>query len=308
MNDNEKKFIPLDSKELLKRLINEKKLIIENKKEAEKLIEKWGYTLLISNNRKLFYDYKNHEYKDNVKFSYIYSIAEFDRKLKNLVLEYVFIFENILKNVFVEMIRNKFDDSDYFNLKFYNPQKKIELSDFLISMNKKSSKNNKYCKRYIDQYEKVPCWAFFYICTLGDLETYFSLLNNEYQMYVSKKFNVQVSDFNVFLKTIHKVRNISVHNVPLYSDQLIDLKSNSLKIYKKLKIEKKNNKREFGTNKLFSLLIIFKYLLDKSDYNHFIDETDRLIKKVEAELPYEYFLSFTKLIGFPSNWFDIKKV
>ena len=32
MNDNEKKFIPLDSKELLKRLINEKKLIIENKK------------------------------------------------------------------------------------------------------------------------------------------------------------------------------------------------------------------------------------------------------------------------------------
>ena len=52
---------------------------------------------------------------------------------------------------------NKFDDSDYFNLKFYNPQKKIELSNFLISMNKKSSKNinfNEFLDTFLDTFVK----------------------------------------------------------------------------------------------------------------------------------------------------------
>ena len=104
--------------------LSSKGVIIENKDKALQRIERYTYYSIVNIYKSIFKD-KNGNYIDNVTFDEIYSLFEFDKNIKNI----------ILKNL--TTIRNVAAHSD----RLYNYTSKFYLSFKLIDKNHVKSDN-----------------------------------------------------------------------------------------------------------------------------------------------------------------------
>ena len=223
-----------------------------------------NYYYLINGYKDLFLNHKyKNQYIKNTKFEEIYSIYQFDKNIKINFLKYILLIENEIDTYIAYEFSKAYGHKNYLISKnFNNSDSKILLvekfiSDILSEIKYQYKNSNKMIVHYWDNYHYIPLWVLVRILSFGKISKFYSLMKQKEQNTISRKFNLQISEFKIYLQNLTLIRNICAHDEKLYD---ITLKNRiyPTKYHKKLNIIK-NDKFLYATRDL-SFLIMFSFL------------------------------------------------
>lgn len=184
-----------NNEELIEYLIS-KNLIINDKGQALRNIEKYSYYSIINSYKNIFKD-KDNNYKPNASFEEIFALYEFDKNIKAIFLKFTLEIEVIIKSLIANTIAEKYGVSDYLRLENFDENANENFVNSLIeSINKEIEDNyNKHSAitHYIDTYNFVPPFVLTKIITFGAISRYYGLLKQADRQNVSKYSNYLIN-------------------------------------------------------------------------------------------------------------------
>ena len=95
-----------NNEQLIEYLIS-KKVVIDNKEQALKNIEKYSYYSIVNGYKSVFKEEDNN-YKPNVTFEEIFALYEFDKNIKAIFLKFTLEIEVIIKSLIANTLAEKY--------------------------------------------------------------------------------------------------------------------------------------------------------------------------------------------------------
>ncbi len=282
------------SEDLIDYLIS-KGVVIKNKKDAIRKIEKYTYYAIINTYKEAFKD--DDKYFVGVSFNEIYSLYDFDKNLKAILLKYALEIELIVKSLIANTISKKYGIENYLDIQNFDINANIEsIKKLMYSIEENLNKNygkHTAVTHYQDIYGFIPPFVLVKVLTLGVISRFYGLLNQTDRQDISKYFKMSDKLLKQILVNLTLARNISAHSDRLYtfrskffiSYQLID---NSYNGYN-------------GATNLYMLINCMKLLLDEKHSKEFQNQVDREIKKLSKKLKSINIRSILDIMGYPSE-------
>ena len=158
-----------------------------------------------------------------------------------------------------------------------------------------------------NKYHNVPLWVLMNALTFGQTSKMFQFLTQKRQGKICRDLKyVRKNDMIKYLKVLTLFRNVCAHGERLFSYKTyIDIPDTLL--HKKLRIPQNGTKYSKGKNDLFSVVIIFRYLLPKTDFFAFKKQLIQLLNRYHKENQVYFERILNEYMGFPSNWKDITR-
>ena len=289
-------------------ILESKNIIIKNYNIAYNILEKNNYYYLINGYKDLFINHnlKIEKYISNTKLEEIFAIYLFDKNIKIHFLKYILLLESEIKTYISYEFSKSYGHKNYLVIQnFNNTNSNIPLINNFINNIKleieyQYKNSNKMIMHYIDIHKNIPLWVLVRILSFGKISKFYSLMKQKDQNTISRKYNISVSEFKIYLQNLTIIRNICAHDEKLYD---IKMKSriHSTYYHEKLQIQK-NNKYQYATRDLFSVIIILKMLLPRKLFKKFYSQIILEIKKLNNYLSS---ISINKVLykmGFPENY------
>lgn len=129
--------------------LSSKGVIIENKGKVLQKIERYTYYSIVNSYKAIFKD-KNGNYINNVTFDEIYSLFEFDKTLKNIILKNCLEIETVIKSIMANQISKIYGVKEY--LKTSNWDNSIDNN---IKVNLLDKINNEIDNEYLTSYVNI---------------------------------------------------------------------------------------------------------------------------------------------------------
>lgn len=269
-----------NNEELIEYLIS-KNVIINDKEQALKNIQKYSYYSVINGYKSVFKNEDNN-YKPNVSFEEIFALYEFDKDIKAIFLKFILEIEVIIKSLMANTLAEKYGIEEYLKVDNFDENANKDFVNSLIeSINNEIADNyNKHTAitHYIDTYKFVPPFVLTKVITFGTISRYYGLLKQTDRQNISKYFKLSDKLLKQILVNLTMVRNICAH-----SDRLFCYRNKYYIAFKNI------DKKYKGDNKLTNLYIVMKcmqQLLDKDKYKEFeklfFYEVDKLKDKLNS--------------------------
>lgn len=302
----EKEFKTIDEQIELLRTRN---LHIENKETAKEILLNNNYYYLINGYKDLFLNRnsKIEMFCKGATLEEIYSLYEFDRKIRIIFLEYILLIERRIDTYIAYEFSKNYGYKNYLIPKnFNNISKNKELIDkFLNDINleifHQYKNSNKMVMHYLDNYKYIPLWVLIRILSFGKVSKFYSFMKQKEQNNIARKFNIQSETLKIYLINLGNVRNICAHDEKLY-DVILKKRINITDYHRKLNLIKRDNKTRYATRDLFSIVIILKVLLEKEQFNEFYSNIIESIEKLEKQLLTIKIDKVLYKMGFPKNY------
>ena len=267
-----------NNEELIDYLIS-KNIIINDKENALKNIEKYSYYSIINGYKAVFKD-ENNNYKENTTFEEIFALYEFDKNIKAIFLKYILEIEVVIKSLMANTISEEYGIVEYLKAeKLDTKADENIINDFIEKVEKEIDDNyikHPAIKHYKDTYNFVPPFVLTKILTFGAISRYYSLLKQSDRQKISKYFKLSDKLLRQILINLTMVRNISAHSDRLYTYR------NKYDISFK-NIEKDYNRKEYLCN-LYMIIKSMKVLLDEEKYQEFENLLNKEIEKLKEKL------------------------
>lgn len=269
-----------NNEELIEYLIS-KNLIINDKGQALRNIEKYSYYSIVNSYKNIFKD-KNNNYKPNTSFEEIFALYEFDKNIKAIFLKFTLEIEVIIKSLIANTIAEKYGVVDYLKLENFDENANKDFVNSLIeNFNKEIEDNyNKHSAitHYKDTYNFVPPFVLTKIITFGAISRYYGLLKQADRQNISKYFKLSDKLLKQILVNLTMVRNICAH-----SDRLFCYRN---KYYIAFKNIDRDYISEDNLTNLYMVMRCMQLLLDEDKYKEFeelfYNEIDRLKSKLNS--------------------------
>lgn len=244
---------------------------------------------------------KNNNYGGNISFHHMYKLYEFDKNLRQLILNKLEEIEIPLRTYMAYELATKYGPEAYKKLEVYKDydfytgyEKDGELIKGLKDeINTEIKKNSKdliviHHKKYYDG--KFPIWAIVELFSFGMLAKMYKNLKTVDQKAIAKEcFKINNQLLESWLISLSKVRNTCAHYGRIYNKNLKTIP----------KLHRKYSKYNLDDTKIFIVILAMKELLIG------IDKWEEMKEKVRLLIDeYKEFLDLT-LIGFPENWNEI---
>ena len=196
-------------------LLKSRGIVINNEEFALEKLQEDNYYNIINGYKDLFID--SNQYIQGTTFEEIYSLFEFDRNLKSILLKNILIVENILRTLIAYNFSLKYGNDNYLKIDNFETlknsgckkekyQERIEQIQKLICNMQLDIANNikkkPYINHYILNYGFVPLWVLVNAISLGRLSQFYSLMDQSVRINVSKKWNVKENELNQFIKNL----------------------------------------------------------------------------------------------------------
>ncbi len=289
-------------------ILNGKGLIIDDIEYAKSVILRENYFFLMGY-RHLFMDDENNKlFKQGTTFKELYSLFYFDRQLRNIIFKNILIIENNCKSIFSYTLSQKYGykENDYLRPSNYNqsPEKQRQVNDLLKKMKRQIRVNggqHEATKHYINNYGYIPLWIVVKVLSFGITSELYTIMKLSDQKEIAKEFNVDNESLAVFLPILSNYRNLCAHEDILFEHRTQKFIPDN-KYHERLNIPRINEEYIYGKGDLFSVIIIFKYMLSKDDFRMFINEVSYEIDKLSGKLS---IISIDKVLdrmGFPTNY------
>lgn len=311
-------------------MIKLRKRGLQIKSRHKKILEKENYYNIINGYKDLFIDDTyigvDEKYKLGTNFNEIYDLYLFDRELRMYFMRYILEIENNIKSVIAHKFSKEYGHDNYLKVTNFNTsirpterrktqaQKVGEVTELISKIqneiSKQLQKNNTMISHSMLEYGYVPLWVLVNTLTLGTINIFYGHMHDRDKNNVAREFNLSINELESLMFVLSIFRNACAHDERLYN--LKAVKRNMIanfNIHSQLGISVDNSGNPVcGKNDLFAVVIIFKLLLSKNSFNKFLysikGEIDMLKKKLVTISIDEVLNS----MGFPSNWFDIKRV
>lgn len=297
----------------LNKLINDKKLIVNDNAFALDRSKYIGYFTLIGGYKAPFRDSMTRVYINNTTFEDVYALYEFDNQLRALIFHYLCQIEKNMRSLisyaFCEVhgeMQSAYLSANNYNQSRANSNGIAKLLQILSSL-ALSNTDYDYLVHQRTTYRNVPLWVLMNAVTFGQLSKMYSFLMPQIRKKVSKNFtHVTDKELEQFLKGLVLYRNVCAHNERIFSHKVYSEIPDTL-LHSKLGIPKNGNQYVNEKKDLFSVILAFRYLLPKKDFlilkrdlskmiSNYLKQSKRLTEK---ELLHE--------MGFPENWKTITR-
>lgn len=131
-------------------------------------------------------------------------------------------------------------------------------------------------------------------------------MNQTVRVKISQHWNVKEEDLNQYIKILAYYRNLCAHDERIYNSRYNQDIPNTV-FHQKLSIPMINSRYVNGKNDLFSLVIVLKILLPSNDFNEMCNKIDGRMRSLSQKINHINYQNIFDLMGFPSNWTQIKK-
>lgn len=222
------------------------------------------------------------KYKEGTKFKEVLRVYDFDRRLRNLLLEVLEEIEIALRAHCSNYHAIKYGATGYLNAgnfsHVHKHQSFLSKIQRLIDSNDDSEMVQHYIKKHDGQF---PLWVIMELFSFGGLNMFFSDLKPGDKMDISKKYyGLSSGTLELKLRMMSDLRNHCAHYHRLYDWEMGDLHS--------------------GEGSVFEYIMIMKELYRRPDKwrDGFLRQFRRLY------FDYKDIVDLT-LLGFPENWLDI---
>jgi abortive infection bacteriophage resistance protein len=288
-------------------LLKSRGLKFKNEDYARKILKENNYYFLINGYKKPFL-LEEDRFIEGTYFDMIYRLYLFDRNISALVFKEILKIENNIKSIFAHLIAEKYGKYHDIYLKLENfTDKRLEnevienrviglISKIKEELNFQLNKDN-HISHYSEKYDFVPPWVLFRVLNFGTLSKWLSLLKQNDLENLIKEIETRQSPkyLKTSLRILNIFRNESAHLGRIYNLRTIfKLSKNDIPTIFK------NEKDDF--NDLFSLIIIFRELLNHEDFLRFIQNITEEIEILEESLINSAFINIKNDMGFPVNW------
>lgn len=289
-------------------ILDAKGLVIDDVSYAKDIILRENYFFLMGY-RHLFMDPDNPKhFRIGTTFKELYSLFYFDRQLRNIMFKNILIIENNCKSIFSYTLSQKYGykESDYLRPSNYNqaPEKVRQVNDLLKKMRRQIRVNggqHEATKHYINNYGYIPLWIVVKVLSFGITSELYTIMKLSDQREIAKEFNVDNESLAVFLPILSNYRNLCAHEDILFEHRTQKFIPDN-KYHEKLNIPLINDEYIYGKGDLFSVVIIFKYMLSKDDFRMFINEVSYELDKLSGKLNVISIDQVYDRMGFPTNY------
>ena len=159
---------------------------------------------------------------------------------------------------------------------------------------------------YIENYGYIPLWILVKVLSFGIMAEFYDILKDEDKFEISKFYKINPEVLGIYLSLLSNFRNVCAHEDILYDHRTQRVIPDS-RYHEILAIPSDDDGYIFGKNDLFSLVIIMKVMLRKEDFDVMIEEIKREVTLLDEAINVVPLDTILNRIGFPSNWYDIKK-
>ena len=220
----------------------------------------------------------------------------------------ILIIENNTKSIFSYVLSQKYGykESDYLRNINYNqsPDKIRQVNDLLKKMKRQIRVNggqHEATKHYINNYGYIPLWVVVKVLSFGITSELYTILKPNDQREVAKYYDVEPENLMQFLPILSNYRNLCAHEDILFEHRTQKVITDNI-YHDNLNIPKINDEYIYGKGDLFSVVIIFKYLLSKDDFRLLMAELSYEIDALSGKLEVVSIDKVLAKMGFPINY------
>ena len=285
---------------------------------AKRILDKENYYNLINGYKPLFidttYQGQGEQYKTGAKFNEIYALFLFDRELRLLFLRYILEIENNMRSIISHDFSKKYGHENYLKIDNFdkNPGVLGEVAELVSVIHRETAnqikKKNPMILHHVLSYGNIPLWVLVNIISLGTLSKFYSLLEQKDQNDIGKQFNLKPQDMKTYLKNLSLARNWCAHDERFF-DKRVKSQITSNQIHESLGISVCNRGQyTAGKDDVFSIVIIFKRLLPRKEFNKFTSSINKQLNVLAGKLSTITIDAVKMKLGFPFNWLQIKDI
>ena len=289
-------------------ILRDKGLVIDDIDYAKNIILRENYFFLMGYRHVFLKPDNKKQFLDNTNFRELYSLFYFDRQLRNIMFKNILIIENNTKSIFSYILSQMYGyrETEYLRPCNYNqsPEKAKQVNDLLKKMKRQIRVNggqHEATKHYINNYGYIPLWVVVKVLSFGITSELYTIMKSNDQKEIAKEYNVDPEYLLLFLPILSNYRNLCAHEDILFEHRTQKVIPDNI-YHASLNIPYINGEYIYGKGDLFSVVIIFKYLLSKDDFRLFMNEIsyeiDRLSGKIQT-IPMDMILD---RMGFPKNY------
>lgn len=301
-------FVNLD--EQIK-ILKSKDLIIEDEEKAKEILLTENYFFLSGYRHLLMENYKDKKFIKGATFEELYSIFNFDRKIRNICFKNILIIENNIKSIISYQLSKKygFQEKTYLNPSNYTDDKEKErqVHDVLNKMRKQLAFNGKKhaaTMHYLTNYGYIPMWVLVKVLSFGLMAEFYAIQKPIDKQEIAKLYKLTPENLEIYLHLLANFRNLCAHEDILY-DHRTQRQIPDNEIHKYLQIEKIDDEYKYGKDDLFALIIIFKYMLKPDKFREMMLEISYEIDILDGKIDSVPIETILNKIGFPTNWREI---
>jgi abortive infection bacteriophage resistance protein len=223
-------------------------------------------------------------YVEGTSFENTYRVYEFDRKLRNMLLQ---IIEPI--EIAIRAQLSYYHSSKYGPLGYENSDYFIDIENHKKFMRdlegKKARSKELFVTHHMNHYnEKLPLWVAVELFSFGTLSMFFKNMNlDDKKEFAKQNYNIKYAYLENWLHTLTFIRNVCAHYARAYNKKL----PTSLKLYRENKLVK---------NRLLSSLHIIRRLtIDQNQWISFFSNFEALLEEYSDVID-------DKKLGLIENW------
>ncbi len=292
-------------------ILRDKGLTISNDDKTKDILLRENYFFINGYRHLLFKGPKENIFIDGSSFDELYALFCFDRNIRNVMFKYLLIVENNLKSIFSYHLSGKYGYKEKEYLKMSNfvtdISKRRQVADVINKMKrqiKTNAKQHTATLHYLTNYGYIPMWILVKVLSFGLISELFMILKPEDQKEIAKYYKMDAYDMTVFLPIMSNYRNLCAHEDMLYTYRTQRSIPNNI-YHHKLNIPKIDEEYVYGKNDLFSLVLMFKFMLSKEDFKLLVYELGYEVDLLDNKLNSIEIDKVLDKIGFPTNWKNI---
>ena len=292
-------------------ILRDKGLTISNDDKTKDILLRENYFFINGYRHLLFKGPKENIFIDGSSFDELYALFCFDRNIRNVMFKYLLIVENNLKSIFSYHLSGKYGYKEKEYLKMSNfvtdISKRRQVADVINKMKrqiKTNAKQHTATLHYLTNYGYIPMWILVKVLSFGLISELFMILKPEDQKEIAKYYKMDSYDMTVFLPIMSNYRNLCAHEDMLYTYRTQRSIPNNI-YHHKLNIPKIDEEYVYGKNDLFSLVLMFKFMLSKEDFKLLVYELGYEVDLLDNKLNSIEINKVLDKIGFPTNWKNI---
>ena len=271
-------------------ILKKKGLIVTDEKAAFKALRRVNYYRLSAYTSSLKESSFNGRFVEGTSFDQIFSLYEFDKKFRNLLLGILETFEISLRSYLSYYFSHRYGSMGYLDPKNFEEERYHHT--FVRVVRRGLARNDDlFSAGHRDQYKgNFPLWVVVEILSFGDLSRFYANMRSDDKRNFAKQyFQVPYIYLDSWLIVLSHVRNICAHYGRLYN--------RTLKYMPKL--DKKDKGLGIRIDRVYaSIFVLHKLSPEGYEWDAFVTNLQTLLDfyKEVVELP---------LIGFPGRWNEL---
>ena len=289
-------------------ILKDKGLTIDDVDYAKKIILRENYFFLMGYRHLFMQPNNTKNFREGTNFRELYSLFYFDRQLRNIMFKNILIIENNTKSIFSYILSQKYGykESEYLRPANYNqaPERARQVNDLLKKMKRQIRVNggqHEATKHYIRNYGYIPLWVVVKVLSFGITSELYTIMKFADQKEIAKEYSVEPEQLFNYLPILSNYRNLCAHEDILFEHRTQKLIPDN-KFHELLNIPCIDSEYIYGKGDLFSVVLIFKYLLSKDDFRLFINEISYEIDALSGKLRTISIDKVLDRMGFPKNY------